>query len=224
MNTRERVERFILDALFPKICISCAKYLDEERTSLLCQSCRASIPIHEAAFRDRGIMIASATNYRVSAVERLVYALKYDRIEAAASIMEEILTLYADRIALDLTSCVLIPIPLHPARLRKRGFNQAEVIARAIARRHGSFIESALLVRTRSTEPQARTSSRSERKKNLQGCFAVAKDKDAHGLEQRDVLLVDDVYTTGTTIQEAASALKKANIRNVRAFVFARTE
>ncbi|MEK7648798.1 MAG: phosphoribosyltransferase family protein [Patescibacteria group bacterium] len=110
----------------------------------------------------------------------------------------------------------LIPIPLHPARLREREFNQAELLGETIQCVLEVGLEKHILVRARKTASQTKLSS-DERKKNIEGCFAIG----AVSLMPKSVLLIDDVCTTGATLCEAARMLKCHGVESVSALVFA---
>ena len=110
---------------------------------------------------------------------------------------------------------VVVPIPMHPAKLARRGFNQSALLARSFARRSGLPVE-ALLAKTRDTEPQSRL-PRTDRGTNLRGVFRAAGPADG-----RPVLLVDDVCTTGATLRAAAAAAVAGGAGRVRAIVLAR--
>jgi ComF family protein len=113
---------------------------------------------------------------------------------------------------------VLIPVPLHPSRLRERGYNQALEIARALARHCPLPVAPRLLIRQRPTRPQSELSGR-ERRRNLRGAFVPLP-----GVRLPDhVALLDDVITTGTTLAELAKVLKGQGVRRVEAWAVART-
>jgi ComF family protein len=114
---------------------------------------------------------------------------------------------------------VIVPVPLHAARLRDREFNQSLLLADRLRRRLGLPVSPMGLVRLHATAPQTEL-SRSARLKNLRRAFAVA-DRDR--LAGKTVLLVDDVFTTGTTVNECAKALRKAGSGDVFAVTLART-
>ncbi len=113
----------------------------------------------------------------------------------------------------------LIPVPLHPERLRARGFNQAEIVARVIGREKGIPVRSKALVRARNTPAQTSLEAL-DRRRNLAGAFVVRRPAEVRG---KTLLLVDDVYTTGSTIRECCRALRRAGAREVRALTLART-
>lgn len=110
---------------------------------------------------------------------------------------------------------VFIPIPVHPSRLRRRGFNQAEVLARRLAKRMGDIpVETKLLVRSRKTVPQ-RDLNPQERLKNLQQAFAVKPGRPI----PKCVVLIDDIYTTGSTMEACTRVLKEAGVQRVHFLV-----
>jgi ComF family protein len=115
---------------------------------------------------------------------------------------------------------LLIPVPLYKGKRRQRGFNQAELIARAALKIHpGQRLVTDLLLRTRDTHSQIGLTSH-QRRENMRGAFTVARAAEVTG---REVLLVDDVYTTGTTVSECAKVLRRAGAKRVWVATVART-
>ena len=115
-------------------------------------------------------------------------------------------------------NALLVPVPLHPARLRARGFNQALLLARALGRRRGLPLAPRLLVRTRATDVQARLPA-AERRRNLDGAFAVRAPRLCRA---RSVVRVDDVLTTGATADACARALLAAGAARVDVYTVGR--
>lgn len=105
---------------------------------------------------------------------------------------------------------VIIPVPLHRSRRSKRGFNQSEIIADELSRLTGIPARRDVLFRIRKTIPQKKL-GRKGRKANLQGAFGVTRRWEP----SRNVLLIDDIYTTGSTLERSAAVLKKAGVQNV---------
>ena len=112
----------------------------------------------------------------------------------------------------------VIPVPLHPKKKRKRGFNQAQVIAKCLAELMGIELVEKRLIKTRNTLPQT-SLELEDRKKNVLGAFRVVNGEKIKG---KVVLLVDDVYTTGATIRECSYTLREAGVKEVRAVTLAR--
>ena len=112
----------------------------------------------------------------------------------------------------------IVPVPLHPARIRARGFQPAGVLARAVARRLGVPLLRERLGRVRDT-PSQTGRGRAERRRNVAGCFALVSPAP---LPPR-LWLVDDVVTTGATLGEAARVLRRAGVREIGAVCIART-
>lgn len=113
---------------------------------------------------------------------------------------------------------LLLPVPLHPQRLRERGFNQSLLLARHFSRKHSISLNFIALQRSRFTHPQTQLSG-SERQTNVRGAFQVKKPEMVVG---KRVLLIDDVFTTGATVRECSKALLKAGAKQVDVLTLAR--
>jgi ComF family protein len=113
---------------------------------------------------------------------------------------------------------VIVPVPLHPDRERRRGYNQAALLAKPLGRLIERPVELEALVRVRATRSQTMLNS-FERRRNVADAFACVKGEDMAG---RDIMVVDDVATTGATLDACAAALLACEVRSVRAFTLAR--
>ena len=113
---------------------------------------------------------------------------------------------------------LIVPVPLHPKRLRERGFNQAVILAREISKRFSIPLDFLILRRHIFTEPQVNL-GRDQRKANIRGAFIV---KDGKKIQGQKIILVDDVYTTGSTVKECAGALMKHGAAEVAVLTLAR--
>jgi len=148
---------------------------------------------------------------------RLVLALKHgDRLNLAPALGQWMRRAGAELIA---EADVIVPVPLHWTRLFARRYNQAAVLAHALAEDGEPLVGADFLVRRRRTPSQGRKSA-SARRRNVAGAFAIGRKADVKG---RRVLLVDDVLTTGATIEECARVLLRAGARRVDALTLART-
>lgn len=146
-------------------------------------------------------------------VRDLIHLLKYQRIPSVAPLLGRLLTEALAGVPLP-ESLLVVPVPLFKRKLRERGFNQAEEIARAFVRRcalAGIQLEASALVRVKETASQTGL-TRHQRRANLRGAFAVAKPQRIAG---KSVLVVDDVMTTGTTASECARVLLRAGAKRV---------
>jgi ComF family protein len=171
-----------------------------------CGDCLADPPAFEglhAAGLYEGLLLDLVVRLKYRGEERLGLFLG-DRMARALS----------GKAAFDL----ILPVPLHVSRLRERGFNQAALLARRIGKRAGAAVKLSLLRKTRPTPPQA-TLHVDERRKNLKGAFRLETEEAVRG---KKIVLVDDVATTGATLNEAARVLKKAGAERVEAIVAAR--
>ncbi|MGN1166051.1 MAG: ComF family protein [Lachnospiraceae bacterium] len=109
---------------------------------------------------------------------------------------------------------ILIPIPIHPVKRRKRGYNQAEILTTELGKKLGISVNKTILKRIKNTKPQKKLGS-GERKKNLKNAFQITDEQKDTFLAGKRILLVDDIYTTGSTIDAAAKTLKEAGAEKV---------
>ena len=113
----------------------------------------------------------------------------------------------------------MVPVPLHKKRLNRRGFNQSEILAERFAADYKLEVAKNILIRTKNVKPQADIEDREHRLNNIEGSFACPNQE---GLDGRNIILVDDISTTGATLNECAKALAEKGAGKVRALVIAR--
>lgn len=175
-----------------------------EASSLLCGMCRRVTPPFERAL---------AFGAYEAELRDLLHLFKYARVHPAAAVLGRMLAQVMD--GLNVAGAVVVPVPLHAGKARQRGFNQAEQVARAalrlVARPERFRFEPGVLVRQRDTQSQTGLTRR-QRRENVRGAFRVQRPEKILG---RTVLLVDDVYTTGTTASECARVLRRAGAEKV---------
>ncbi len=197
----------------PPACWSCGAGIDEGRS--LCASCRGALRrLGPELVNLAGVPVWAPLSYEGPA-RALVRGLKYRGAAGLADAMAAQIVANAPSGLLG-GPAVLVPVPLHPSRRRSRGYNQAELLSAAMARRTGLNLSDCLR-RTGAAAPQVGR-GRTER---LQGRGAIERRVRAH--IPRDALLVDDVATTGATLAACAKALDAAGARWVMAVTFART-
>jgi ComF family protein len=158
-------------------------------------------------------------------LRELIHLLKYEQVRPAAVVLGRMLAQSITRLEHGWTdgSILVVPVPLHRKKLRQRGFNQSELIAHHAIRLGAAggqmILKSGILERRRETQSQIGL-TRHQRRENLRGAFAVAKPEEIAG---REILLVDDVFTTGTTASECARVLLRAGASKVFVATVART-
>lgn len=207
----------ILSLIYPKNCFSCGK-----NGAYFCRFCLEKLeePPRQRFWRgdlDGLIAVGSSKN------EPLFKAIKFLKYNGVKEIALDLGWILAERIKgriPDWTSrIILAPVPLYSEREQSRGFNQAELLARAAAEKLGAALKTDLLKKIKDTPPQAKTSSGKERFENIKGSFEAAPDP---VLKESVIILIDDILTTGATMSEAAKALKKAGAKIVIGAVIAR--
>lgn len=197
-----------IDFLGPPACVQCALPLPiVEGPDARCGACLARPPAYDRAY--------AATAYG-DLTRLLALKLKYGSKPATASTIAKLMV---RNVAPD-GNALLVPVPLHRWRIWKRGYNQAALIASALARQTGGATELGALVRTRSTPP-LKAMNGAKRRDAVRGAFAVHA-RSADRIRGRTILLVDDIYTTGSTANACAKALKKAGAASVELHVWAR--
>jgi ComF family protein len=217
-----------LDILFPPECLACGKSL---ACGTLCAACKKTIggppaiAIESMAIEGRGdcYFLGAAGRYKNHTLKTLIHALKFGGITGAAQPLAELLAHHARTITLPLETFTVVPIPLSKIRLRERGFNQSALIAEYFARSLNLPFEKNILARTHHRKPQSGTATLAERRENIRGCFAVNNDaiKNNAGRENKNIILVDDVSTSGSTFREAARALTGAGAETILALAVA---
>lgn len=165
---------------------------------------------HDCTTKEHDFDAGSAIWVHRPPVNHSIYQFKYHNQRAFAPIYAQELTKQYAREIRNWNPDVLIPIPLHKKRRKKRGYNQAELFAREVGELLGIPVETELVVRTKNTRPQ-KTQGHSGRKENLRHAFAL-KYRFRKGTR---IVLVDDIYTTGNTMDAVAYLLKRAGAEKV---------
>ena len=148
-----------------------------------------------------------------------IHQFKYGGKSYLAKSLAPLLAASAQKWLNDLDHALVMPVPLHPKRLRERSFNQSLLLARHVATRLGFELDFLSLRRVRYTQPQTGL-KKDQRRKNVRKAFEL---KDRNVVQGRDIILVDDVTTTGNTLNECARVLKKSGAKNVFCVALART-
>lgn len=223
-----KLARSALDLVFPIHCTGCGR-----EGAIICEQCVDGLERLTAPYcricaapdaqgvcdwcsdHPRGFYSLRAPYRFAGPVRDSIHALKYRGVRAAAPTLADLLINYLERNPVG--ADIVVPAPLHPRRMRSRGYNQSAMLARGVGAATGLPVSEDLLVRVANPRPQVEARSREERHANVAGSFACAGD--ASGLA---VLLIDDVATTGSTLSECATALTDAGAARVYALTLAR--
>lgn len=231
----------LLDVLLPPICHICHAFIPDAGKLHICPNCRDRLPLVSSPLCPIcGIpFVGTGSDHRCGAclthpphfdsarahflyegpIRDLIHSYKYNqrthlRYPLALLTLEGV-----SRFLTDQNPHVIVPVPLHRSRLRQRGFNQAVLLGSVLSRQLSLPMLPDALVRTRPTEPQIELSA-AERRLNVKGAFSVNRTGLVAG---KRILLLDDVMTTGSTMDECAKELKKAGADMVIAATIART-
>jgi len=229
----------VLDFFLPRLCLFCGGVVAEEAEAAVCPDCERTIewvespvcpccglifPNREGEDRLCGpcqtdpppFSRARAAAVYEGPVAKSVTRFKFSRQMAYLPVMQH--WLQVPRCAeLAADADLLVPVPLHPRRLRRRGFNQALLLARAFPE---AEVRLETLARVRHTVPQVGLNPK-ERRENVHQAFAVPRPEEVKG---KKVLLVDDLYTTGATVRECARVLRRAGASRVEVLTVARVK
>lgn len=228
MKLFTRAKTIALDILFPPLCLGCKKTLSDN-SLLLCANCLSKIHLENAFFcsecgnrfyemkkvchKEATLICGAAERYGNEPATELVKLLKYSGIQSAAEILGDIVFRYVASLKILLEDFIVIPMPLPKRRLRARGFNQAELIARQFLARAGysENLHTDMVGRI-FTKPQTEMKNYKAREKNIAGCFTI---KNSDLIRGKSIIVIDDVYTSGATMHELARTLKAAGAKKI---------
>ena len=245
------IKTFILDLIFPRFCLGCQKEMASKQASQTCDACFGKIALnsgvqcHICGLRNtkgtckrcrqktplKGLLAAS--QYENPILKEMIHRFKYQSVESLKKPLAELIINYLKKEDLidkfsarqlaGKNNFILVPIPLTLRRKSARGFNQSELLAEEI----GKFLNCPvinLLKRKKFTSPQAEISDWQKRKENISGAFCLSTSY-PHFYRFRKpikIILVDDVATSGATLEEAALVLKQAGIKEIYGLVIAK--
>ncbi len=246
MSTAGAFRNFFLDAIFPPTCIGCeslipvTEYAGRNDRPGLCAACKDKIAIQNSfacAFCQAAVIngmtcpfcrkdhdltqLLVTANYGQPLVQKVIKNFKYRFMKGLGEDMADLMSQYLKKQihnnVINIDDLVVVPTPLTTKRLRWRGFNQSEVLAGTVCKNFGlEMIEA--LKRNGNQRPQAEITNREERIANIGNVFTC----DSELILGKNILLIDDVSTTGTTLEACAKTLKSSGALKITAFVFAR--
>lgn len=214
-----KVIDWLLNLIYPPRCAFCRRLLSGQEKGV-CRFCRPKLPYVPAdgqVQHFRNVDKCLSPLYYHGSVKDSLHRYKFGGATAYADIYSEFIVKCIDE---NQISCDSITwVPLSRRRLRKRGYDQAELLAKLIAKHLGQR-PARLLKKLRDTPPQSRTGSAEKRRANIAGAYACLRPALVQG---KRILLVDDIVTTGATLSEAAKVLKKAGAKEVICVTLARS-
>lgn len=249
MLNLNKLKELVFDILFPPLCLICKTHLpqlEKERgicgncfskitihSTLFCGVCRARLPENKKICHKKSFyLLGAATNYD-EITKNIIHQFKYQYWTRLKNILEDILKIYLENLqpgpnpfsskggsTFGGKKYIIIPIPLYKDREKERGFNQAEILGKIISQILSLPMENKILARIKETQSQAKLKNWELRKENLKGSFEI---KNPEKIRNANIILVDDVYTSGATINEAAKILKENKVKKIIAIVITKT-
>ncbi|MGC8651131.1 MAG: ComF family protein [Minisyncoccia bacterium] len=236
-----RFFNFLLDLLFPWQCLYCHQEVNNDYP--LCNNCFNQIPIlddficpvcqkrlaypdlkHSSCIKQSALSALGVVSfYHHPILKETLHYFKYKQIQSLQIPLSLLMIKFLENSfyfsRLNKKQLIIIPLPLHFKKQKQRGFNQSALLAEQIAKYFHLPLETNILIRIINNPPQITMEDAQARQLNIQGIFKV---KNQEHLLKKTVLLIDDVYTTGATLNEAAKTLKQAGAKKVIGLVLAK--
>ena len=219
-----------LDFLFPRFCVGCGK-----EGAFICKSCRTTLsqiksPVCPKCGKPQinESLCSGCVNWEADidgirsvlrfdgVIRKAIHEFKYKNLRAITADLAQLLNEYL--VESPVPCEIFVPVPLHHKRLKERGYNQSALLAKELGRLMGLPVNEFTLVRSSYNLPQAKTANVEERKQNVSGVFSCLDEV----LHDKQVLLIDDVATSGATLNACALALKMAGVKSVWGLTLAR--
>lgn len=230
----------LLNILLPPLCVGCKK-----EGAFICGACRSKIQeynyficpickkrtldgrLDSSCRKESGLtrFFGAPLPYDNEVVKNLIHAFKYKRVKSLAEPLGKILIEFLDKNQISdyikkyERTLVFVPVPLYPCRERDRGFNQSFEIAKRMSQHYQIPLLSSALRKQKNTHPQADIKDKEKRALNIAGAFSCSNPE---LVQKKIVILIDDVYTSGSTMRECARVLRSAGVRQVWGITVAR--
>ncbi|MGL1901825.1 MAG: phosphoribosyltransferase family protein [Fibrobacterales bacterium] len=211
----------LLDALlFGDQCSYCHE--KKRKNYLMCDTCTQKLSLFSES--DAQVQLPNSDNRLLSLfpmtelTKKIIHDIKYNQLPSLATqLLKDTPVNYFHDID---SQTLLVPVPLHSKRMRERGYNQAKVIAQGVAERTGATVVSHLLKKNHHTGSQTKL-GKEERHQNMQNVFSLIRGTSISG---KNVVVIDDVFTTGATTQSCINALEKGNPQSLHVFTLVRAD
>lgn len=239
-----KLKNIFYDCLYPIFCLNCGRFISNENKHYLCSECFKTIPIYSSLFcpicskrisifkkchhSDKQSyldFLGCASDYENELIKNLIYEFKYNFVKEIKFTLGDLLINYWLKISLgfniNYSKFCVIPIPLNSKRYNWRGFNQSEELAKVFSNYFDLPLLDNILMRKKNTYPQAKL-VKEERILNVKNAFQLKNDRAPFLIQNKNIILIDDVFTSGATLQEAAKVLKKNGAKRVIGLVIAK--
>lgn len=220
----QKIKKIFLEIIYPINCLGCG-----QAGVWLCPECEGKLPqdisyLSLIDFKPSYLeAISLASDWQNKVIQKVIHAYKYSFAQELSLVLARLLkaklNLLVEAYPL-VKEFVLVPVPLHKKRRAWRGFNQAQILAERVGQELAMTVAKDLIKRIRNTRPQVKLNSQA-RQKNINGAFKVNLSELA-AVKNKGVILIDDVMTTGATMNECAHVLKEAGIKTVWGLAVAR--
>jgi competence protein ComFC len=239
-NSFTELKDSLLDFIYPPHCIVCGRYLSPQEKDIcdfcwdslsilpdpFCPVCKSFLKVpktkcgicsvegESALWGNKNIPMVKSLGTFDDHYKSLIHNFKYKRKISLGQRLGERLS---ENLSLDdrfLDFDFLVPVPLHPARKRERGFNQSEILAEVISKRMNLPVLKRVLKRIKNTKDQTNLNAE-QREKNVSGAFSLSSAKDGEQIYGKKIILIDDVITTGATLRGCAEVLREGGAKKV---------
>ena len=232
MKTKNNPLNYILDLLFPRTCFSCNSRISN---GIICKKCLNSLEylteicsVCGAEKLTNKCLICDVNDFQFDKarsvfhfnkiIQNLIHDLKYAELTKVAELLGELTEKYMKKFEPFSAIDLIVPVPLHSVRKRARGFNQSQFLTAEISKRMNLRHKPSLVRRNRFTETQTKL-GRKDRQKNVYGAFSLDPKQN---IERKNILIVDDVFTTGATVNSISALLKQNGAGDVFVLTIAR--
>jgi len=237
----QKIIKSISDVIYPARCVGCSDTLHHEKEKYFCGPCHEQIkylnksmcPVCGIAFlnspaeshlcgkcleKSPYFTVARAVAAYENVILETIHRFKYGRDLSVGSILASFMADFQFPDFDYRNYSLIVPVPLHVKKMRERGFNQSVILAQALNKKWRLPLNYFLLKRSKFTLTQTGLDKK-EREKNIKGAFEVTSAKE---IKDKNIILIDDVYTTGATLNECAKTLRKAGAKDVAVLTLAR--
>ena len=214
-NKTKRIFNSILNFFFPQQCMICGRIIYSDKNEYHCSKCKKLLNLNPHTAR-KGIFLKEcwAISHHRGIIKELIYLFKYQNKPYLSTFFGEILADYLkEKIFLNFD--LIIPIPLHKRRQEERGYNQSELLANVVSKKLNISVDKKSLKRIKNTISQFELNLK-QRKDNIKNAFEIKNKGIING---KTILLIEDISTTGTTLEECSRILKKAKAKEVFSLV-----